>query len=496
MTTAASIMAELVLHSSGFTDGMRKSERAAESFESKMKSVGQKMQQVGAAMTLSLTLPIVALLTSAVKSAAESEAAIADLETVIKSTGGAAKVTSQAAQDLANSLQLVTKFSDEEIIKSEAMLLTFTKIGQDVFPDATKATLDMAQKFGMDASQAAITLGKALNDPIQGVTALRRIGVMLTDEQEKQIKAFMAVNDVASAQKVILNELAVEVGGAAEAFGATFAGKVAILKNQFDTLKEALGNAIIPTLVLFMQAITPIINAIASAPPWVQTLIVVFLALVAALGPLIGFVGTILSLAASLSTLGITAAAIGSAIAAFGSILLALLPVLLLIIATVALVILVWKNWETLTTTLSQLWFIFTYGIKKGITSISTGIKSLWTMFKSAFSGVGKAIDWVIAKWKLFEATIAKIKLPPALTPGSPTPFEMGLRGISSAMDNVSRKSLPKLNVGMDVAQAVTGVGNGGNVNITDNRRFSAGMDANALRVALDNKLNGLAGAL
>jgi hypothetical protein len=435
-------------------------------------------------------------MTSAVKSAAESEAAIADLEAVIKSTGGAAKVTSKAAQDLANSLQQVTKFSDEEILKSEAMLLTFTKIGQDVFPDATKATLDMAQKFGMDASQAAITLGKALNDPIQGVSSLRRIGVMLTDQQEQQIKSFMAVNDIASAQGVILKELSVEVGGAAEAFGATFAGKVAILNNQFDTLKEALGNAIIPTLVKFMEAITPIIEKIASAPPWVQTLIVVLLALVAAAGPLIGFIGTILSLVASLSTLGITAAAIGSAIAAFGSVLLALLPVLLLIVATVGLVILVWKNWEQLTTTLKQLWFLFTYAIKKGISSIVTGVKNLWNIFKSAFSGIGKAIDWVISKWKALQLLISKIKLPPALTPGSPTPFEMGLRGISSAMDNVSKKSLPKLNVGMDVAQAVTGIGGSGNVNITDNRRFSAGMDAKALRVALDNKLNGLAGAI
>ena len=119
--------------------------------------------------------------------------------------------------------------------------------------------------------------------------------------------------------------------------------------------------------------------------------------------------------------------------------------------------------------------------------NVSVAAKQLWTIIKFVFSGIVNMIAVVISAIGRLVAAFLKVKLPPALTPGSPTPFEMGLRGISSAMDDLSRKSLPKLNAGMNVSQNASG-GNGGINNYTDNRRFSAGMDANALRVALDAK--------
>lgn len=564
MTTAATITANLMLKADDFSKGMNGAEKSASSFEAKMKSVGQTMQKVGAGMTLALTVPIVAFMKAAVTSAAESEAALADLNTVIKSTGGVAGVSAKEVTKYADAMQLVTKFSDEEIISAQSMLLTFTKIGKEVFPDVTDATLDMAQKFGMDATQAAIMLGKALNDPIAGVGALRRIGVALSQEQEDSIKHFMAVNDIASAQKVILKELATEVGGAAEAFGATFAGKVAILNNQFDTLKEALGNAIIPTLVSFMEAITPIIQAIADAPPWVQQLIVVFLGLVALAGPLIGFIGTILSIVASMSTLGIGAAAAGTATvgigvsaAGLGAAFVALLPIITLVIAVMALWWLIANHGKEVMTTLGQLVWLLVEAVKQSVNefmnwsaSVAAKIDNVhtvwknfvqsigyaWTaftlllsgdfdaakayineaikgikgefqdlmrifpaignLFRAVSSGIGKAIDWMIGKVKALIAAIAKIVLPPELTPGSPTPFEIGLRGIASAMDAISAKSLPKMTAGLSVTQAVTSVGGGGGNHIVDNSVYAPGLSAETLRIALDRKTKKWAAAL
>jgi len=135
------------------------------------------------------------------------------------------------------------------------MLLTFTNIGKDVFPAATETVLDMSQALGQDVTASAMQLGKALNDPIAGVTALRRVGVQLTDEQEKQVKAMMAVGDTAGAQKVILAELQKEFGGSAKAAGKTFAGQLAILGHAFDDIKEAIGNAILPLLGKFVDFI-------------------------------------------------------------------------------------------------------------------------------------------------------------------------------------------------------------------------------------------------
>lgn len=182
-----------------------------------------------------------------VQSAMDSQNAVADLEATLKSTGNAVGLTSQQLQDMASELQNVTKFSDETITSGEAMLLTFTNIGGDIFPQATEAMLNLAEKFG-SVDSAAVQLGKALNDPISGITALSRVGVSFSEEQKATIKTMMDMGDVAGAQGVILAELEKEFGGLAEAAGQTFAGQLEIAKNQVDNIKESIGNALLPIL--------------------------------------------------------------------------------------------------------------------------------------------------------------------------------------------------------------------------------------------------------
>ncbi len=183
----------------------------------------------------------------AVGMAREAEKIQADLNATLESTKGVAGLTAEEINNMATALSQVTRFEDDSIVKGQAMLLTFTNIGKDVFPMATEAMLNMAEKFGsMDS--AAVQLGKALNDPISGVTALRRVGVQLTDEQEKQIKRFMEVGDVASAQKVILGELETEFGGLAREIGETSEGKLAILQNNLANTQEAIGAGLLPVI--------------------------------------------------------------------------------------------------------------------------------------------------------------------------------------------------------------------------------------------------------
>jgi hypothetical protein len=150
---------------------------------------------------------------------------------------------------MAASLQEVTTFGDEAILAGQEMLLTFTAIGEETFPRATETMLDMATVFKTDAKNAAIQLGKALNDPILGITALSRVGVRFTEQQKAQIKAMMDVNDVAGAQKIILDELAVETGGAARAAAETLSGKMKQLKNSFGDASEELGKRLQPALM-------------------------------------------------------------------------------------------------------------------------------------------------------------------------------------------------------------------------------------------------------
>lgn len=366
MTTAAHVVALLDLDAKGFSAGAATAGGKMDMLSSKMKSVGAGMTKFGGAMTLGLTLPIVAFGASSVKSFMDAESAVADLEAVLKSTGNVAGVTLEELTAHASALQKITKFSDEAVMSAQGMLLTFTNIGKDIFPDATVAALNMAEKFGMDASQASITLGKALNDPIAGVGALRRIGVMLTDQQEEAVKQFMAVGDIASAQAIIMKELGVEIGGVAEAMGDTTAGKMEQLKNQFDDMKETVGAALLPVLIRLMEAITPLIERFTSASPQMQKTVLIFLAIAAAIGPVISVVGGLITGLGAIIPVVTAIAAVLS-----GPVLL----VIGLVIGAIALLYLAWTN--------------NFFGIRETATTVWEAIKLVFAAFKAAMSG-----DW------------------------------------------------------------------------------------------------------
>jgi hypothetical protein len=185
----------------------------------------------------------------------EWSAGVAQLGAVLESTGGKAGVTSQQAQDLASSLSAangVSMAADDAVLKGENLLLTFTNIGSDVFPQATQTMVDMAQAMGTDVSGGAIQLGKALNDPTQGLTALTRVGVTFTDAQKNQIKTMQDAGDMAGAQKVILDELSKEFGGSAAAAADTFAGKQMQLSEAFKNVEQSVGDTLVPLLTQFM----------------------------------------------------------------------------------------------------------------------------------------------------------------------------------------------------------------------------------------------------
>jgi hypothetical protein len=191
---------------------------------------------------------------SSIDSAKESQAVMANVEATVRSTGMAAGYTADELATMAEGLQNVTMFSDETILKGQAMLLTFTNIGHDILPMASEAMLDLGQKFG-SVDSAAIQLGKALQDPIAGVSALRRVGVMLTEDQEEQIKKFMELGDIESAQKIILSELSTEVGGMARALGETLVGQTTIAMNKLDNFKELVGGPLLQVMSQFRLGI-------------------------------------------------------------------------------------------------------------------------------------------------------------------------------------------------------------------------------------------------
>lgn len=190
-------------------------------------------------------------LASSVQAAMEAQVVQSQLNAVLTSTGGIAGVTADAVNALSNALSMKTGIDDDAITSAQSLLLTFTDIGQDVFPVATNTVLDMATALNggvipsvEELKAQSILLGKALQDPDAGLGALKRVGVNV-DELTKLFTPLMSKEEK---QRLILQELAKEFGGSAEAAGKTFAGQLAILQIKMGDIQETIGTALLPVL--------------------------------------------------------------------------------------------------------------------------------------------------------------------------------------------------------------------------------------------------------
>lgn len=163
--------------------------------------------------------------------------AVEVLNASLQATGATAWTSSKQLQEMASSLQKITNYGDETIIQMQSVLLGFKNIKGDTFEDATKAILDMATVMKMDLSSAAQAVGKALDDPINGITSLQRQGFRFSEAQKEVIQALIETGDMAAAQKIILDELNGTYGGAAEA-AATASAQI---KNAWGDLQEGVG---------------------------------------------------------------------------------------------------------------------------------------------------------------------------------------------------------------------------------------------------------------
>lgn len=194
-------------------------------------------------------------------------------ESIIKSTGGAAKISAAQIGDLAGAISLKTGIDDEAIQSGANLLLTFKNVrnevgaNNDIFNRATKAATDLsAAGFGA-LTGTSKQLGKALNDPVKGISALSKSGVTFTAQQQEQIKTLVESGNTLKAQKIILGEVESQVGGAAAA-SATYGEKAAV---AFGNIKEQVGTALLPVVdgffKLFLGAVPTITRLIDGIGP-------------------------------------------------------------------------------------------------------------------------------------------------------------------------------------------------------------------------------------
>lgn len=264
MATLSKLIVVLGLDAAEYYKELDKSERKAgtsgKAITSGLASIGGAVITGGIAAVSAGLASMGGFMAYASGEAKEAENIQTQLNAVLESTGGVAGITAEMANELAANYANLTKFSDEAVLSGENILLTFTNIGDDIFPDATETMLDMSQALGQDLQSSAIQLGKALQDPVLGVNALRRVGVNFNEEQQEVIANLVETGNVAEAQRMIIDELAREFGGSAVAAGKTFEGQWTILQNRMSNVAETVGTALLPILNRLMtDVIMPLI---------------------------------------------------------------------------------------------------------------------------------------------------------------------------------------------------------------------------------------------
>jgi hypothetical protein len=209
------------------------------------------------------------LIGRSLRDAADSQRVLAQTEATLKSTGTTANGTAKEIAGLAASLQKSTAFNDEAILSGQNLLLTFKGIqnqagaGNDIFNQASATMLDFARAMNTGPSEAAIKLGKALQDPTRGVTALRKSGVDFTKDQMDMIKALQESGDLMGAQKIVLAELQSQFGGSAAAYAKTFTGQLESMNNELNDLSEEIGFMVMPAvqdLITEFRDLIPVIG--------------------------------------------------------------------------------------------------------------------------------------------------------------------------------------------------------------------------------------------
>jgi len=219
------------------------------------------------------------------------ESATAQTNAVIKSTGGVAAQTSDDVRRLAEQYESLNATIDDKVIQSgQNLLLTFTNIRGKAFEPTLAAALDMNQALGggpEGLQSVMMKLGKAMNSPAEGFTALKRSGVLFNKEQQailkgsdnldkKELKVYNALKKrnkaeaerykqgvlrvkLEAAQALILKELGVEFGGSFAKAGDTTAGSVAKFGDAIEDLQKSLATALLPTVRNIADSLTELL---------------------------------------------------------------------------------------------------------------------------------------------------------------------------------------------------------------------------------------------
>jgi len=263
-------------------------------------SVGGQLGKVAKGLAAAFSVAAITNFASSTLKAAEAaQVANNRLDQIASSMGIFGSQASQVTgrlKDFADQQMMVIGQDDELIKSTQAKLLTFKELAATAdtaggaFDRATIAAFDLAAAGFGSAETNAVQLGKALQDPIKGLAALRRSGITFTEAQKEQISTLVESNKMLEAQDIVLSAIEQQVGGTA---AATVTGFQRI-KLAMGEAAETVGNALLPVfeqlvpiIVELTEKFAPVLAKIMeSLGPIFETLVKAVDPLLTALQPL------------------------------------------------------------------------------------------------------------------------------------------------------------------------------------------------------------------
>lgn len=273
MSALGSLVVELALEYAQFSQGLQSSEqevkqhakRVQDAYDNMAAGVSSRMDSLKGSILGAIGGAIsVVGITSAIskikQETIDAEKEQTQLAAAIKSTGGAAGWSIERLNATADSMEKTSTFSAGQINQAQTRMLSYAGVVGEQFPRAMQAVIDMSERMGYEVTASAETIGKALDVPSEGLTALSKQGFRFTDAQKELVKQFERTGQTAKAQEIILQALESSYGGAAQAARDTLGGSLTAVGNTINSLMTA-DSASLPGLRDSVEGLNSTLNS-------------------------------------------------------------------------------------------------------------------------------------------------------------------------------------------------------------------------------------------
>lgn len=319
-------MADLIVEIGAVTDGLNKGLKDA---ESKLQSFGANLQKLGGALSLAVTVPLLAIGTASVKAASDAEETSSKFDVVFKDIAKSA----QESFELLRKEYGLSSTAAKQLLGDTGDLLTGFGFSQeaalDLSTQVNKLAVDLASftnfSGGAEGASKALTsalLGEREAAKSLGIAILeedvnKQVAINtakgLTFETERQAKAYATLDIALSQSKNALGDYA--------RTSESFANQSRLLSARLSELGVSIGEVLLPFATKLSGFLLKLVEGFNSLDGTTKKIIVGIGILVAAIGPLLLGIGTIIQLlpvlgvafAALTGPIGLTVAAISAA---------------------------------------------------------------------------------------------------------------------------------------------------------------------------------------